>query len=148
MDFTDTPRRTSLVSRMSTTDFSLYSSSEVRTSSSSFSFSSIFEALPRKSKRVAISYDACCTAFETSWRSTLLTTSNEKSWGTGGFYFLAVVLPFPVIPSPSPRTVILSEAKDPLRFGGVLVATLLGMTVGGTTRPAVSSPRSAFPAVP
>ena len=78
------PRLTRRVSRMSTTDFSLPSSSEVSVSSSSFSFHSIFDFEPRKSNRVAISLEACWTALETSCRSTLLTTSKENSWGMGG----------------------------------------------------------------
>ena len=53
---------------------------------SSFSFHSIFDFEPRKSKRVAISLEACWTALDTSCRSTLLTTSKENSWATGGFY--------------------------------------------------------------
>src|SRR5512142_2018448 len=82
-DFTAIPRLTSFVSRMSTTLFNLCSSSEERVSWSSFSFHSIFDLLPRKSKRVAISFEACWTAFNTSWRSTLETTSNELSWAMG-----------------------------------------------------------------
>src|SRR5262249_6718977 len=80
------PRLTSRVSRMSTTDFNFPASSDVSVSAISFSSHSIFEALPRKSNRVAISLEACWTALETSWASTLLTTSKEKSWGTGQVY--------------------------------------------------------------
>src|SRR5262245_896361 len=69
---------------MSTTDFNLWASSDVNVSASSFSFHSILDALPRKSKRVAISLEACCTALETSWRSTRETTSKEYSCATRG----------------------------------------------------------------
>src|SRR6185369_8345224 len=72
---------------MSFTDLSLPSSSEVRVRASSFSFHSIFDFEPRKSKRVAISFEPCWTAFNTSCRSTLLTTSNENSWAMGALYF-------------------------------------------------------------
>src|SRR5215471_4710393 len=85
-DLIATPRLTSLPSRMSTTDLSLWALSEVSVRVSSFSFHSIFEALPRKSKRVAISLEACWTALETSCSSTRDTTSKENSWAMGAFY--------------------------------------------------------------
>jgi len=47
-------------------------------------------------------------------------------------------LKIPCQPEPSPLAVILSEAKDPLRFGGFLVASLLGMTACAIPSPSLS----------
>src|SRR4051794_27821217 len=73
------PRLTSLFCMMSLTLLSLFSSSEKNVNWTSFLFHSTRETLPLKSKRVDISLFAWFTAFSTSCRSSLDTTSKEKS---------------------------------------------------------------------
>src|ERR1700740_3745464 len=63
---------------MSFTAFSLYSSAECRMIASLPS-KSIFDLESLRSKRVVTSFSACWMAFDTSCRSTLLTTSNVFS---------------------------------------------------------------------
>src|SRR5437667_6976192 len=79
-----TPRLTSFDCRTSMTLLSFCSSSEYSVNNSFLSHSRR-ETLPLKSKRVEISLLAWATAFSTSWRFSLDTTSKEKSSAIGPF---------------------------------------------------------------